>query len=399
MKATNLNFDVIINGAGYIGLITAFILAKNGLNVVLIDKRKLDINRKEKTSDKNDPSRLFAIAAASSKFLLDNHICLNMKNLAQPIEGIYVTDYNSNATLEFDPDEIGLDCLGYMFDEKDLMQDLLNSSFKEKKVTIIDNTEISNVEYSPYHINLVLKDNKNLQAKLLLAADGKNSFVRKLLKIKTKKIDYTQDAIICDIKHEFSHRGIAIENFYPGGPFAILPKKDRYCSSIVWSTTNDTFNMLNKLSEEELNFIIAQKINAHLGRVKVTSKIKSYPLSLVVSKDFIKRRVALIGDALHAIHPIAGQGFNLGLRDIMVITDLINKQKNLGLDIGSDLMLENYQKRRARDVDLMITATHEINGIFASTFVPTKLFRRIGMRIINKSSFLKKAIMKYAAGY
>lgn len=398
MKRRRNDFDVIINGASYVGLTTACILAKNHIKVALINNRKVKIEL-QNDNKSTIPSRLFALAKASEEYLIENELCNNLKSLSQPINGIFITDYNEESTLEFDPKDIELSSFGCMIDQNDLLSELINTCMQQEDIQLFEENEISYITNEPYNVTARLKDGKELKAKLLIAADGRNSFVRDLLNIQTESEDYNQHAIIFDIKHESDHFGIAIENFYPGGPFAILPKKGKHFSSIVWSTSTDMIDLLNQASKEEISMIISDKINPHLGKANVVSSFKSYPLSLTIAKETIKKRAVLIGDSAHSIHPIAGQGFNLGLRDIISLTNLIINQKKLGLDIGSDLMLKTFCKERKWDIKLMANATHGINDIFASTFIPKKILRKLGMRMINKSSILKNCIMKYASGY
>jgi 2-octaprenyl-6-methoxyphenol hydroxylase len=202
---------------------------------------------------------------------------------------------------------------------------------------------------------------------------------------------------VCDIKHQENHHGIAVERFLQKGPFAILPKKGGHTSSIVWTIPDEYHQTLSSLPEAQLIGLIAKRFDDIFGTLELASSIKFFKLDRVLAKKYFKNRVVLIGDALHTLHPLAGQGLNLSLRDVDLLVDKIKERHALGLDIGSSIMLQEFQKERLPDNNIMSEATHFLNSIFAYDFEIIKFARRFGMRFVNECTPLNNALMKYAA--
>ena len=391
MKKTE--FDIIISGAGYIGMSLACLLAKQDLKIAIIDN---DETYKNANFKSKFPSRIFAIASASMEIFKNIGIADYIKSHAQAINQI-LSENNEN--LIFDPDNLGLQNFGFMVDETYILGSLNEEVKKYKSIKIYSKHEISQVINHPYNIEVRLSKTKILTSKLLVVAEGKNSKTRELIGIKTKRISYKQDAIVLDLKHEFDHQGIAVEKFLKSGPFAILPKKGGYESCIVWTDQSGVGKILSLMSRDDLKYLVEGKLDSKLGNIEIISDVIYFPLNLVYAQSYVKGRVVLCGDAMHSIHPIAGQGLNLGLRDVQLIEELIRENIELGLDICSSNLLNQYSKKREFDVNLMINSTHNINKIFSSNWVPVRILRKYGLKVINNFNPLKKYIMSYASGY
>jgi len=394
MKKTE--FDIIISGAGYIGISLACLLAKQDLKIAIIDN---DETYKDANFKSKFPSRIFAIASASMEIFKNIGIADYIKSHAQAINQILIEDCESNENLIFDPDNLGLQNFGFMVDETYILGSLNEEVKKYKSIKIYSKHEISQVINHPYNIEVRLSKTKILTSKLLVVAEGKNSKTRELIGIKTKRISYKQDAIVLDLKHEFDHQGIAVEKFLKSGPFAILPKKGGYESCIVWTDQSGVGKILSLMSRDDLKYLVEGKLDSKLGNIEIISDVIYFPLNLVYAQSYVKGRVVLCGDAMHSIHPIAGQGLNLGLRDVQLIEELIRENIELGLDICSSNLLNQYSKKREFDVNLMINSTHNINKIFSSNWVPVRILRKYGLKVINNFNPLKKYIMSYASGY
>lgn len=385
-------YDIVVIGGGYIGLSFAGMLAQAGFLTAVIEKRCFT-SRKVK----DEPSRLLAINTSSCKILMQNKLLTNIKTLGQSINHIRVVDYNSTAFLEFAPKEISQDNFGYMVEEHDLGNTLYSNLNTNPNLTIIEGTGIDDLEVKQSHASISLPSGK-ISAPLIVAADGKHSLIRALTGIEHHHHHYRQYAIVCDVIHELDHLGIAVEKFMPTGPFAILPKRGGFSSSIVWTLPEDQHDALKTLPDHEITSLLQEHFGAYLGKVRIDSKLRSFKLELVVAEEYYSERVALLGDALHAIHPLAGQGFNLSLRDAGALTKLLRQQRALGLDLGSQHMLKEYRKLREVDNHIMIEATDKLNRLFSNDFIPVKLARRLGLRVVNKVSSFKNAFMRYASG-
>lgn len=388
-----LKYDLIIVGAGYIGLSLAGMLAETGIKIAIITNYELDFANPPK-----DVGRLFAISLASCDILKLYGLDHNIDNIAQSINYIRVVDYNSSATTDFDPNDLGLDKFGYMVDEYVLLANLYHKLAQYKNICLFS-TSYYNIESREHFAELHLDNSDILQAELIVAADGKKSQARQnaFIPIYTKK--YQQIAVVFDIAHELCHQGIAVEKFMPNGPFAILPKLNGFTSSIVWVEKTAAENVLKTMPREQIHELIAQRFDNYLGEIQIISEIKIFPLELTYAKQYFNGRIVIIGDALHSIHPLAGQGFNLGLRDADLLAQLIMKNLNLGIDIGIKSMLVQYQNYRKKDVNLLISATDTLNSIFSNNFIPLRCLRRLGLQTIDKIPPLKKIFMYYAMGY
>ena len=341
MKKTE--FDIIISGAGYIGMSLACLLAKQDLKIAIIDNYEAykDANSKSKF-----PSRIFAIASASMEIFKNIGIAEYIKSHAQTINQILIEDCENNENLIFDPKDLNLQNFGLMVDEAYILSSLNEEIKKYKNIEIYAQHEITQVVNHPYNIEIKLSGTKIITSKLLIVAEGKNSKTRELLGIKTKRISYKQDAIVFDLKHEFNHQGIAVEKFLKAGPFAVLPKKGGYESCIVWTDQSGVGKLLSSMSKDDVTYMIKSKLDDYLGDIEIVSEVIYFPLNLVYAKSYTKDKTILCGDSMHSIHPIAGQGLNLGLRDVHLLDELIKENIELGLDICSGNLLNQYNKKR-----------------------------------------------------
>ncbi len=412
-----MEYDIIIIGGSFIGVSTAIILAKSGFKIALVEKLPSVItNTKDDTLKNNKASRLLALSMQSCQNLQQNGLLHTISDNAQAIKQIRILEHKSHNIVDFFPDNIELSEFGYMIDEKKLIsliyQDLDTYSdnitlfrgyrleeiifenekiIDKKKITAIIGTDNHDINY----------EQKSISAKLIIGADGKNSEVRKKSGIEVKLLDYKQVALVCDISHSVNHHGIAVEKFMPNGPFAILPKKGGYSSSIVWTEKAKIQSLIKELKPSLILSLIKERIGDHLGEIKMKSEINAFPLQLTHSKYYTSssRRIVLIGDACHSIHPIAGQGVNLGFRDVESLTNLLIKQHSLGLDYGSTILLQEYSELRKKDIELMIYFTTIINSCFLDNSLFLKIGRQLAMKVLNNSNHYKNLFMRYASGF
>jgi 2-octaprenyl-6-methoxyphenol hydroxylase len=248
-----------------------------------------------------------------------------------------------------------------------------------------------------------LSDGRKVKARLAIAADGRNSRTREGAGIRVTHWSYEQAAIVCSVAHERSHDFTAHEHFLPAGPFAILPlmgdlDRPGHCSSIVWTERADLAPAIMALDEKNFIAELQRRFGEFLGPLEVIGPKWCYPLSLQFTERTIDKRLALIGDAAHAMHPIAGQGLNMGLRDVAALAEVVLDAKRLGLDIGDGTMLERYQRWRRFDNTLMLAMTDGLNRLFSNDIRPLRLVRDIGLAAVNALPPLKKVFMRQAMG-
>lgn len=390
MKALE-KVDIAIIGASYMGLTTALMLANLGLKIAVLERRPLTLQ-----IPASQPARLLAIASKSCDIFSDHGIEGLFKQDVHPINFIRVMEEETCSVLDFNPAEVGLSNFGIMIAENVLLNRLYERVKANDLISLHYDIKLQEVEINPL-VNIITSK-LDLRARLLLGCDGKNSWVRKYFGIEVQNFDYKQYAIIADIAHSLPHEGAAIEKFLPEGPFAILPQAGGYTSSIVWTVPSSIAARLKELNEAALAQLIYEKFGDYLGALEIKSSLGFYPLSLVHAKTYISKRMALLGDAAHSIHPLAGQGLNLGLRDAEEMVQQIKEYQQLGMDIGCNSLLKNYNSKRLFDNNLMIEATHGINTLFSNNIVPIKALRGWGLNLVNRSPFLKGAFMRYAIG-
>jgi 2-octaprenyl-6-methoxyphenol hydroxylase len=260
---------------------------------------------------------------------------------------------------------------------------------------------LAEVSRQPGHVEAALEDGRRIRARLLIAADGARSKLRRDAGIAAAEFAYGQTGIVCTVAHELPHGGVAHEHFLPAGPFAMLPMTDhegRHRSSIVWTERNARVSALLALDDADFSAEIEQRFGDSLGRIAVLGGRWSYPLRLIHAARYADHRLALVGDAAHAIHPIAGQGLNLGLRDVAALAEVIADAWRLGLDIGATDVLEDYQRWRRVDSLLLITVTDSLNRLFSNDLAPLRLARDLGLAAVDRLPPLKRLFMRHAMG-
>jgi 2-octaprenyl-6-methoxyphenol hydroxylase len=242
-----------------------------------------------------------------------------------------------------------------------------------------------------------LADGARIHARLIAAADGKDSPLRQAAGIRTVEWRYKQTGIVTTVAHERPHAGIAIEHFLPAGPFAILPMTGNR-SSIVWTENAALAPHLVALPDAEFAVELHARFGDFLGAIEPVGPRWAYPLSLMQAERYIAQRLALVGEAAHVIHPIAGQGLNVGIRDVAALAEAIIDARRLGLDIGDDSVLERYQRWRRLDAVLLTGVTDGLNRLFSNTIAPVKLVRDLGLAAVNRMPPLKRLLMQHAMG-
>ena len=382
--------DITIIGAGMVGLSQAIALAANGVDVTVIDQED-----PAKILTHQFDGRVSAIAWRSSKFLQKIGAWEGMLPYAGKILDIRVSEFGSNLFLHFDHEEIGSEPFGYIVENRYIREALFKRAAELPNLRLLAPAKILSIVDGPL---LIEQNNQQLTIdyQLLIGADGKNSAVRKHAGISEYRKSYKQMGLVATIEHEKPHLGLAHEHFMPVGPFAVLPMQGNR-SSLVWTEPNDIAHIYHQMSDADFLAQIKKRVE-YLGDIKLAGQRWIYLLELMHADSYVKGNIALIGDAAHTIHPIAGQGVNLGFRDAEALTEIIIGQLKLGLDPASTAALARYNNLRRLDNTLMITATDRLNILFSNKILPLKLARQLGLGAVNQIPPLKKLFMKYASG-
>ena len=390
-------YDVIIIGSGLAGLTQALMLGLNGIKTLCIDKQN-----KSALTDGNINARATVISYGSHQLFKAAGIWNDIKPHACPIKDIKIMDGHSPVLLDFTSEDLEKNeaAFGWNVQNHFLYEALLKATKTQSSVDCLYETAVQKIENSGDHISVELENGDQYRANLLIGADGRNSSVREWMGVDTREWSYKQKAIVALITHEQPHNNQAIEHFKAEGPFAVLPLADddkgNHRSTIVW-TQEDSGAALNYNDE---TFLIA--LNSLLpdsyGNITNVQKKMVYPLGFIHAYDYIKPRAVLIADAAHGIHPIAGQGLNLGLRDVAALTETLADAKSKKQDIGSIEVLSQYQTMRRPDNVAMAAMTDLLNTAFSNNLLSVRAARKIGLRLIKHIKPAKNFFIRQAMG-
>ncbi len=396
--------DVILGGGGLVGQTLALALEQAGLSVIVIDAAK-----PAETLAPAFDGRAFAIAFASYRMWRALGLGDVLDEVAQPIEQIMVTDGRlpgrarkggpSLLHLHFDRGELKDhdEPLGLMLEARYVRLALDRGVKAAKAIRMIQPQSVTAIERDPAGVTVTLANGEMLRAPLLVGADGRRSFVRQAVGIRTIGWDYPVTAIVATIQHEEPHGAVAHEYFLPNGPFAILPLKGNR-SNIVWAEPRKAADALLKMNEPDFIAELRLRFGDFLGALSLEGPRFGYPLSMQLAERMIDARVALAGDSAHGIHPLAGQGLNLGLKDCAALAECIADGVNLGLDPGDVSILERYQRWRRFDNVSMAMGMEFFDKLFSNDIAPVRAARTLGLAAVNAVGPARRFFMKYAGG-
>ncbi|WP_341792822.1 MULTISPECIES: FAD-dependent monooxygenase [unclassified Rickettsia] len=412
---------VIILGSGLSGMLTALSMAKIGIKTTIIESKSI------KANNFYSDIRSTALTPATKNFLSHLEIWSKIENLAAEMQDVYVVDNKAPEILHLrnklrchsraggNPENIlksknkcgmekdldsrfrGNDInelaapLGYVVKNSEFKKALVTKIKESSFINLIDECEYKKVESNPDHCVITLDNNKKITCNLLIVCDGYHSKVRSYYFSEEVEASY-QTALTFNIKHEVKHDNCAMEHFLPLGPFALLPLRDQNSSSVIWSTELTQASLLQNLSAEEFTYLVQRNCGKSLGKITIDSEISAFPLKARLANRYFHNRIVLIADSAHIIHPLAGQGLNQGIKDIEVLTKLIN------ITGIKEETLRQYQKLRQDDNFIMYKITDELNNIFSNYSKNLRCLRQIGFKAINNFRPIKNLITSYAMG-
>jgi len=388
--------DVIIGGGGMVGLSLGLALARGGLSVVVADP----VAAPEAQAESFD-GRVSALSFASVRMLQALGLWDGLAAEAQPIHDILVTDARLGAapspfSLHFDSAEVGAP-LGAIAENRVIRRALFAAAEKTDRLTLDAPAAVMSLRVEPSRVIATLSNAADVEARVAVAADGRDSPLRSAMRIGVVRWAYAQKGIVATVHHERAHDGVAYEHFLPSGPFAILPMTGNR-SSLVWTERDEVAGAMMALPRADFDAEIARRFGAHLGQTRAEQNRWCYPLRFHLARDYVRPRFALAGDAAHGIHPIAGQGLNLGLKDAAALADVILDAAAIGLDIGDLGALRRYERWRRFDSFAMAAATDGLNRLFSNDVVPVRLARDLGLGIVDRIGPLRRFFMRQAGG-
>jgi len=387
----DLRADVAIVGGGLVGLSLAIGLGRHGIRTFVVDRED-----PETVQGAAFDGRTSAIAHASQRMLEAIGIWRHVAE-AQPIWDIRVSDGASPMFLHYDHRDLGDGPFGYMVENRVLRVALHRALAETPDVQLAAPMACRASERGVAGATIDLADGRRAAASVLVAADGRHSALREAAGIRTVAWSYPQVGIVCTVLTERPHHGIAQERFLPAGPFAILPMTGNRVS-LVWTERAELAPAILKLPQAAFEAELACRFGDYLGHIAAVGPRWSYPLALHHADRYADRRLVLVGDAAHGIHPIAGQGLNLGLRDVAALIEVLVEARRLGLDLGQPDVLERYQRWRRFDNVLLAAVTDLLNRLFSNDIAPIRLARDIGLAAVDRLPPLKRLFMRHARG-
>ncbi|MFD2231113.1 UbiH/UbiF/VisC/COQ6 family ubiquinone biosynthesis hydroxylase [Alkalimarinus sediminis] len=418
MSEIKHSYDIVIVGGGMVGATLACALAKTTYRVAVVESQSLerllktgapgdntqaDDNCPGHPVDQYDP-RVSALTVASQTFL--DNLGVWSRILAKrvsPYQEMKVWDGDGTASIEFSAAELYQPALGHIVENSVTIASLYEQLQSDNKITLLTGERINQVELTGDSPALLLESGIHINASLVVAADGANSLIRKVSGLPTREWDYQHHAIVATVKTEKYHEKTAWQRFMGTGPLAFLPlaspsTENSHYSSIVWSAIPERAKELMSLSDEDFCKELGRSFEYRLGNIEAVSKRYSFPLRQRHAKQYVTANIALVGDAAHTIHPLAGQGVNLGLQDVAVLADELIKGSRRELAANDALMLKRYQRRRMGPNLAMMGLMEGFKQLFSEDSLSVRLLRNTGMRWLNGQTFLKNQVVSQAMG-
>lgn len=390
--APTMTADVLIVGAGLVGGALACGLAQSGLKVVAVDR-----DEPAKATSLAFDGRTCAVSLSSRRLLDAVGVWRDVAADAGPILDIRVADGDSPLFLHYDHTEVGGDPFGWIVENAVVRRSIRARIDALDEAVLLSSVHVVDLKAETDGVHAVLSDGRRVHARLAVAADGRTSTTRANARIGITRWDYRQTAIVCTVAHRFPHDGVAHEHFLPSGPFAMLPMTGNR-SSVVWTEGTRRAEAIMALDAAGFLAELKHRFGDFLGDIEVVGRTWAYPLSLQFADSYVGHRLALAGDAAHGMHPIAGQGVNMGFRDVAALTEVVVEASRLGFDIGDSAVLAGYQRWRRFDNLTMLMLTDGLTRLFSNDRPLLRLGRDLGLAAVDKLPPVKKFFMRHAMG-
>ena len=389
--------DIAIVGGGLNGPALALAAAQVGLRVIVLDAT----SHKPRKNAKFD-GRAYALALASKRLMAAVGVWENVAQDAEPMLNIRVSDGHAGVGaspffMDFDHAELEEGPMGYMVEDRHLRYALQAAMQTSPLIEYRLATRVTGQSTGPEGVTLSLANNQKITTRLLVGADGRQSGTAARAGITYTGWQYGQTALVCAVEHDRPHGGVAHQFFMPAGPMAVLPLSARR-STVVWSEKTDSATVIKTLDDAAFLDVLRPRFGDFLGDIALTGGRFSYPLGMMIAKNYIAPNVALIGDAAHGVHPIAGQGLNAGLRDVAALIQVLSEAKQRGEDFASQPVLARYQLWRRFDTTALAVTTDGLNRLFSNDNPILRLGRDLGMGMINAMPKVRRSILREAAG-
>lgn len=388
------NYPIAIVGGGMVGLTLAIALKSKGIDNVVLEAFPLLSETQPSFDD-----RTVALSAASLDIFRNLNLDKQLSNYYQPIEKIHVSDKGHYGFTRLKASELAVERLGAVIENWRLGQ-VLHERINNLGIDLIAPAKVENISFSTDSAKITFEtngDKKTIDSKLVILADGSRSALKECLHFESEVVDYEKSAIVCNVKTQLSHNNEAFERFTKDGPFALLPLSDQRMS-LVWSVPNESVDHYLNCSEKEFSDSLVKIFGNRLGRFIKIGQRQSFPLQQWQSHNLIKQRCMLIGNSAQALHPIAGQGFNLALRDILAFVKNIEPEDST-FDFGDYPFLKNFVEQRRQDRNNTVKSTESLVRLFSNDFLHAAFLRNLSMKVIDRLPFLKKRFAQTAMGY
>lgn len=389
--------DILIVGGGLNGPVLALALAQGGLSSIVLDARPADVR-----ADPGFDGRAYALSLSSRRMLAALGLWQAVAREAQPLSGITISDGRagegpSPLWLHFDADEIDEGPMGHILEDRFLRAALQSALAANPLVEVRDGVAVVGQTVTPGAATVTLADGTELAGALLVGCDGRTSDVARRAGIRRRGRDYRQTSLVCALDHALSHGGVAHQFFMPEGPLAILPLPGNR-SSIVWTETRARAEAIARLDPAGYLAELRPRFGDFLGEIALCGDRFSYPLGISLAERITDARLALVGDAAHGLHPLAGQGLNLGLRDVAALAEVAVAAHRRGQDVGAADVLETYARWRRFDIAGLAVVTDGLNRLFSNDNPILRLGRDLGLGAVSRLPALRRALIGEAAG-
>ncbi len=388
------DYDVLIAGAGLAGNCLALALKDSGLRLAIIEA-----NTREQLTNSPAGDRALVLSAGTIKILQALEAWSEIAELATPIKDIHISDKGHFGKVRLSSKKQGVDALGYVICARDIEQNMAKL-VEQAGIGVISPARVVGLMSGLETVNVSLKQEQksiNISAQLMVGADGGQSTVRRLLEIKQEMTEYGQTALVTTIKSSLPHNNMAFERFTESGPLAVLPVNHEECS-VVWTRRDEEADDLMSSSDEVFLSRLQECFGYALGQLTLTRPRRAFPLTLIRAGSMVSGRSVIIANAAHQLHPVAGQGFNLGIRDVAQLAEILIKQHQENADVGNAGLLNKYALSRQKDLQQTIGFTDNVVKIFSSDWLPLAAARSIGLAVMDHIPVAKTILSKHAMG-